>query len=58
MIACKYNQTDVARMLVERDPNIINQKDEYGYTGFLLACRYNRLEIIKLLIERHPDIVN
>ena len=58
MQACINNSLDVVKLLLEKYSDIINQKDNNGWTGFLYACSYNTLEIIKLLLKKHPDIIN
>ena len=38
MYACLYNSLEVVKMLLEKYPYIINQKDNDGVTGFMFAC--------------------
>ena len=44
-------------MLVDRNQDIIHQKDEYGNTGFLYACNTNKIEIVKFLLDIYPRII-
>ena len=45
-------------MLLNRHPLIINQKDRYKHTGFMVACENkNSIPIINLLIHRYPNII-
>ena len=55
--ACWLNKLEVVKLLTEKFPSIIEQKDKYGYTGFIRACQLNRLEVVKLLIEKFPSII-
>ena len=58
MIACTNNSLKLIELLLERYPDIINQKDNKGWTGFMIACEYNSLEVIELLLTKYPDIIN
>ena len=41
MLACEENNIEAIRLLVSKDPIVIDQKNKYGSTGFIIACRNN-----------------
>ena len=49
---------EVVKLLLQKHPDIINEKDKDGGIGFMYACSNNSLEVVKLLLEKYPDIVN
>ena len=36
-MSCEYNNKETVELLINKYPDIINQKDDEGYTGFLVA---------------------
>ena len=58
MYACKHQDSKLARLLVEKYPNIINQEDENGWPGFLFSCDSNNINTTKLLLNMYPNIFN
>ena len=58
MYACEYNSLEVVKLLLEKYPDIINQKNKYGWTGFMYACLCIGLKVVELLLEKYPDITN
>ncbi|AYV75875.1 MAG: hypothetical protein Terrestrivirus3_144 [Terrestrivirus sp.] len=56
-IACKNNDVDTVKSLIDRHPNInVNKQfyydnDEYyGYNALSLSCTYGYIRIVKLLL--------
>ncbi len=47
---------DIAKMLLDRDPDIVNVRDDDGYTPLHDACRKNHPDTTLLLIERSADV--
>ena len=45
-------------LLINKCPDIINQQDIYGTTGFINAYKNNNKEVVDFLIDRFPDIEN
>ena len=46
------------KILIEAFKIKINQRINYGWTGFMYACINNSLEVVELLLEKYPDIIN
>ena len=55
-IACYYGDTDMTRMLMEREDFNINAKDSWGGVPLHAAAAGNHVEVAKLLLN-HPDCV-
>ena len=57
ILACYKNNKETVDLLIEKYPNIIEQKNNHGRTGLMKACYYDNIEIVKLFIKRYPDII-
>ncbi|KAH6886528.1 ankyrin repeat-containing domain protein [Coprinopsis sp. MPI-PUGE-AT-0042] len=56
MIACLHGLRESARLLLEKDPSVINlQRDGYGRTALMHAAQNGHQDIVESLL-RHPDI--
>ena len=58
MYACEKNKVDIVNMLMKAFKININQKNIYGWTGFILACMNSSLDVVELLFKKYPDIIN
>jgi ankyrin repeat protein len=47
---------DNVRALIEKDPELVNTKDQDGRTPLHWACRGNKLEVVKFLVEKGADV--
>ena len=54
LVAARYNQTDVAKRLLQAGTNI-NTQTKYGDTSFHLVAMSNSLEFAQLLVEKGAD---
>ena len=55
---CQNNKVIIVKMLIEAFNININQKNIYGWTGFMHACYNNSLEVSRLLLKKYSDIIN
>ena len=59
MYACKENSIEVVSLFLSKCPSIIEQRDKYGWTGFIFACYHNKIKIVKLMIDdKYPNIID
>jgi ankyrin repeat protein len=57
-MAAEVAKTDVVKLLLERWPEAIREKDDYGYTPLHMAAECTKgptFEVVKLLLERWPE---
>jgi ankyrin repeat protein len=55
MNACRYNNYEIFKLLIEIDGIDINYKNNHGTTALTISCYFFQSDIIKCLLE-HPDI--
>ena len=41
LLACEEKNIETIRLLISKDSKIIDQKNKYGSTVFIIACRNN-----------------
>ena len=52
--ACKNGDLEKVKEIILKGEKMgINEKDDYGFNGFLYACINGHFEIVKLLIENN-----
>ena len=50
---------EVLKLLIKKFSFIIiEQKDNYDFTGFITACDCNSLDVVKLFLDRYSFIMN
>ena len=50
---------DVVKLLTKKFLFIIiEQKDNYDYTGFITACDCNSLDLVKLFLDQYSFVIN
>lgn len=52
----KNNRLKEVKTLIEKNPDLINQKNENGIPPFILAVVYGRDKIVQYLIEQEVDV--
>ncbi|ELP93097.1 ankyrin repeat domain containing protein, putative [Entamoeba invadens IP1] len=63
MLACAYNQLEIARALFQEDPSVISDVDNNGNTAAHYAVQNNRVEVLKWIksiaceIVKKPNVV-
>ena len=55
MTACRYNQPEVAKLLIEKGAKIDLQNKD-GDSSLIIACEYDQAEVPKLLVERGANL--
>jgi ankyrin repeat protein len=55
-----YTQTakgdlEKVKILLEKDPDLVNQKNQNNETPLILAAKYGHAEIVKLLISKEKS---
>ena len=51
--ACGSGHLAIVKTLVESsDKKILNQVNEYGYTGLHMACSHGRLDVVQYLVDQ------
>lgn len=54
--ACAYNELDLVREFVEKDPKCVDAPDEQGYSALQWAALNNRVAVISYLLENGADV--
>ena len=54
--ASEQNDIGAVYSRVEKDPGIINKKDDFGYTPLHFAAQHNNVKIVQLLIDKDADV--
>lgn len=54
--ACEHGDFDKISILIESNPLLINEKNEYGWSPIIVAAYNGHLELIKLLIKSGANI--
>jgi ankyrin repeat protein len=52
MYACENNFYNIAKILINKSKNLINTKDNYGWTPLMYCCFYGCFEIIQFLLNQ------
>ena len=57
-LSCRQGHLEIARLLLGRGNNAIDEKDGRGNTPFLYACWYGHVEIATLLLDRGSPAID
>ena len=57
-LSCRQGHLEIARLLLGRGSNAIDEKDGRGNTPFLYACWYGHVEIATLLLDRGSPAID
>lgn len=49
-------KTEIIKILLEHNPDLINEKDNYGSTALSTAISWNKVNSTRILIERGADV--
>ena len=55
MYVCEFGSLGLVELLLLKNPDIINQRNNYRDNGFIRACMGNNSEVAKKLFIRNPD---
>jgi ankyrin repeat protein len=58
MIACYNGNTEVFKLLLDKQDIDVNVQDTCGRTALMTACRYGNTEVVKLLLDKQDIDVN
>lgn len=53
---CRNGNVEDIKILYKQNPDIINKKNDAGYSPLILACYHNNEEIAKFLINNIKDV--
>ena len=56
MEASRYSHVGAATLLLDQAPDLLESRNDYGYTPLHFAALYDRVEIWQLLIDRGADL--
>jgi ankyrin repeat protein len=54
--AAKAGDLEKVKVLLRKNPDLVNEKGEYGWTALQFAVHSNRKEMVKLLLENKSDV--
>ena len=58
LISCHGGHLQIARLLLDRGSNAIDEKNNTGYTPLLISCWGGHLEIASLLLDRGSNAID